>query len=118
MRLIPATPIADSKPPMVVGMRHTSSATRTVMVTGAPSFATATLKRENGNKVAVASKNTSVRAMSRIVKAMHEPDVQEKCAKLGLDIVADTPAEFATYIKNDVAKWQKVITDAKIPQIQ
>jgi tripartite-type tricarboxylate transporter receptor subunit TctC len=53
-----------------------------------------------------------------VVKAMHEPDVQEKCAKLGLDIVADTPAEFATYIKNDVAKWHKVITDAKIPQIQ
>jgi tripartite-type tricarboxylate transporter receptor subunit TctC len=53
-----------------------------------------------------------------IAKAMQQPDVKEKCAKLGLDIIADTPAEFATYIKNDVAKWHKVITDAKIPQIQ
>jgi tripartite-type tricarboxylate transporter receptor subunit TctC len=53
-----------------------------------------------------------------IVKAMQQPDVKEKCAKLGLDIVADTPAEFAAYIKKDVDKWQKVIIDAKIAQIQ
>jgi tripartite-type tricarboxylate transporter receptor subunit TctC len=26
-------------------------------------------------------------------------------------------AEFAAYIKTDIAKWKKVITDAKIPQI-
>src|SRR3984885_4918795 len=70
IRLMPATPMADSRPPMVVGMRQTSSATSVVMVTGAPSLATATLYRENGSKVAVASRNTSVRAMSKIVKAI------------------------------------------------
>ena len=43
MRPIPATPIADSNPPMVVGMRHTSNATSTVIVTGVPAFATSTL---------------------------------------------------------------------------
>jgi tripartite-type tricarboxylate transporter receptor subunit TctC len=53
-----------------------------------------------------------------IAKAMRQPDVTEKCAKLGLDIVADTPAEFARYIKKDVDKWRKVIVDAKIAQIQ
>ena len=31
MRLMPATPMADSSPPMVVGIRHTSSAISTVM---------------------------------------------------------------------------------------
>jgi hypothetical protein len=36
MRLMPATPMADSRPPMVVGIRHTSSATSTVMPTGRP----------------------------------------------------------------------------------
>ncbi len=70
MRLMPATPMADNKPPMVVGMRQTSSATSTVIVTGAPSLATATLNSENGNKVAVASKNTRVKAISRIVSAI------------------------------------------------
>ncbi|KAG1242955.1 hypothetical protein G6F65_022724 [Rhizopus arrhizus] len=36
MRLMPATPMADSRPPMVVGIRQTSSATRTVTVTAEP----------------------------------------------------------------------------------
>ncbi len=36
MRSMPAMPIADSSPPMVVGMRQTSSATSTVIDTGAP----------------------------------------------------------------------------------
>ncbi len=40
---IPATPIADSRPPIVVGMRHTSSATSTVIDTGVPALATSTL---------------------------------------------------------------------------
>jgi tripartite-type tricarboxylate transporter receptor subunit TctC len=53
-----------------------------------------------------------------IVKAMQLPDVKEKCAQVGLEVVADTPAEFAGYIKREVDKWHKVITDAKIAQIQ
>ena len=35
---------------MVVGIRHTSSATSTVMVTGAPFPAALTLKREKGSR--------------------------------------------------------------------
>jgi tripartite-type tricarboxylate transporter receptor subunit TctC len=53
-----------------------------------------------------------------IVKALHQPDVQEKCKQVGLDIVADTPREFAAYIKKEVDRWHQVIVDAKIPQIQ
>ena len=43
IRPMPATPIAESRPPIVVGMRQTSSATSTVIVTGVPAFATSTL---------------------------------------------------------------------------
>lgn len=53
-----------------------------------------------------------------IVKVMALPDVKAKCADLGFDVVANTPEQFATYIKTDVAKWEKVIKEAKIPQIQ
>jgi tripartite-type tricarboxylate transporter receptor subunit TctC len=53
-----------------------------------------------------------------MVKALHEPDVVEKCKQVGLDIVADTPAEFAVYVKKEVDRWHKVIVDAKIAQIQ
>jgi len=53
-----------------------------------------------------------------IVKALALPDVQAKCKQVGLDLVADTPAEFAAYIKKEVDRWHKVIVDAKIPQIK
>jgi tripartite-type tricarboxylate transporter receptor subunit TctC len=53
-----------------------------------------------------------------IVKAMQLPDVKAKCAEVGLDVIADTPAEFSAYVKKEVDKWHKVITDAKIAQIQ
>ena len=43
MRLMPATPIAESSPPMVVGIRHTSSATSAVIVTGVPAWPPSTL---------------------------------------------------------------------------
>ena len=35
-RSMPAMPIADSRPPIVVGIRHTSSATSTMTVCSAP----------------------------------------------------------------------------------
>jgi tripartite-type tricarboxylate transporter receptor subunit TctC len=53
-----------------------------------------------------------------IVKAMGLPDVKDKCAQLGFDPVANTPDEFAGYIKKEVDKWAKVIKDADIPQIK
>ena len=70
MRLMPATPIADSKPPMVVGIRQTSSATSAVMVTTCPAFIAATENIENGSRLAVANSSTSVSATSRIVSAI------------------------------------------------
>jgi tripartite-type tricarboxylate transporter receptor subunit TctC len=53
-----------------------------------------------------------------IVKVMAMQDVKDKCAQLGFDPVANTPAEFNVYIKKEVDKWAKVIKDAKIPQIK
>lgn len=53
-----------------------------------------------------------------IVKALALPDVQAKCKQIGFDVVANTPTEFAAYIKKEVDRWHKVIVDAKIPQIK
>ena len=53
-----------------------------------------------------------------IVKALALPDIQAKCKQVGLDLVADTPAEFKVYIRKEVDRWHKVIVDAKIPQIK
>ena len=43
IRSMPAMPMAESRPPMVVGIRQTSSATSTVTVTGVPGLAASTL---------------------------------------------------------------------------
>ncbi len=61
--------MADSSPPMVVGIRHTSSATSTVMVMGLPAFITSTEKIEYGSSVTVASSRMMVRLTSRMVSA-------------------------------------------------
>ena len=52
-----------------------------------------------------------------IVHIVQLPDVKAKMEAIGLDIGGMSSAEFAAYIKADIAKWKKVITDAKIPLI-
>jgi tripartite-type tricarboxylate transporter receptor subunit TctC len=48
------------------------------------------------------------------MKIVNDPQIRTKFAALGLDPVGTTPAETATIIKNDIAKWAKVIKDANI----
>jgi tripartite-type tricarboxylate transporter receptor subunit TctC len=48
------------------------------------------------------------------IRIVSQPDMQEKFAKLGLDVVSDAPDAFAAIIHNDIAKWAKVIKDAGI----
>jgi tripartite-type tricarboxylate transporter receptor subunit TctC len=43
--------------------------------------------------------------------------MQEKTLPLGFEPDGGSSAEFADYVKTEVAKWKKVIVDAKIPQI-
>ncbi len=54
---------------------------------------------------------------AEIARIVHLPDVKDKMLAIGLEPDGMSPAEFAAYVKADIAKWKKVITDAKIPQI-
>ena len=49
-----------------------------------------------------------------VVKLMHLPDVKERMAALGFDVVADTQQEFARTVHDEIAKWGKAIRAAKI----
>lgn len=55
------------------------------------------------------------REISAIVK---NPEMQAKMLPLGFEPEGNSSAEFAAYVKADVAKWKKVIADAKIPRIE
>src|SRR5439155_13149987 len=44
-----------------------------------------------------------------IVKALNLPDVREKLGGLGAEIVADSPEEFAAFVKTEGVKWSDVV---------
>ena len=53
-----------------------------------------------------------------IAAIVADPEMKAKLVPLGFEPDGGSSAEFATYVKSEVAKWKKVIADAKIPQIQ
>ena len=46
--------------------------------------------------------------------ALSQPELREKFAAAGLDTVSSTPAEFAAFIRSEIAKWAKVAKEANI----
>jgi tripartite-type tricarboxylate transporter receptor subunit TctC len=48
-------------------------------------------------------------------KALNAPDVRERLEATANEVVASTPEAFAAVFKNDLAKFAKVVKDAKIP---
>ena len=44
-----------------------------------------------------------------VARVLRLPDVSERLTPQGLDIVADTPGEFAAIIKSEIVKWAKVV---------
>jgi tripartite-type tricarboxylate transporter receptor subunit TctC len=114
--------------PQVVGGKlralAVTSAKRSSALPDVPTMAEAGVKGQEsetmqGIFVPAATPKETIALLNReIVKVMALPDVKEKCAQLGFDVVANSPAEFAAYIKADVEKWGKVIKDAKIPLIE
>jgi tripartite-type tricarboxylate transporter receptor subunit TctC len=43
------------------------------------------------------------------VKALRDPDVKTSLGRLGVDIVGDTPTQFAAYIKAEIPKWTAIV---------
>jgi tripartite-type tricarboxylate transporter receptor subunit TctC len=54
------------------------------------------------------------RLNAEIVKALKSPDVAERFAGLGMEPVANTPAQMAEFNKAEVAKWAKIVKEANI----
>jgi tripartite-type tricarboxylate transporter receptor subunit TctC len=59
----------------------------------------------------VAKLNQAVR------EVMAQPDVKHRLLALGIEAQAGPPEEIAARLKADIAKWAKVIDDAKIPKL-
>jgi tripartite-type tricarboxylate transporter receptor subunit TctC len=49
---------------------------------------------------------------AEIVRALNAPDVRAKIAAQGLEIVANTPEQFAAYQQSEIVKWAKVVKES------
>ena len=54
------------------------------------------------------------RINAALQKVLQRPEVKERFTTLGVSALGGTPDEFAAFIRDDFAKWTKVIKDANI----
>ena len=54
------------------------------------------------------------REISAIV---NDPGMKAKLLEVGVEAEGNSQADFTAYVRAEVAKWRKVIEDAKIPRI-
>jgi tripartite-type tricarboxylate transporter receptor subunit TctC len=55
------------------------------------------------------------RLHKEIARAVHLPDVRQRVEATGNEVVGSTPEEFAEKFRTDVARFKKIVQDARIP---
>lgn len=102
------------RPLAVTGARRSSAAPDipTVAESGLPGF-------EVTNWYGVSAPARTPRAIveqlhGEIVRALNSPDLRERLISQGADPVGNTPEQYTAYIRNEIAKWAKVIQAAGI----
>ena len=58
----------------------------------------------------------AINVLNREMTAALKTEIKDKLAVLGVDIAPTPPKEFGDYIRNEVAKWSKIIKSAGIVQ--
>jgi len=116
----PATPLVRDGKLRALGI---TAKTRSPALPDVPTFDELGIKDQEaetmqGVLVPAATPKPIVELLQReIARIVELPDVKEKLLVQGLEPSGMASAEFAAYITADIAKWKKVITEAKIPQI-
>ena len=54
------------------------------------------------------------RMNASINKALQSDDVRSRMSPAGMDAASSTPAQFGTFVRNDIARYAKVVKDAHI----
>jgi len=67
-----------------------------------------------------APKGTPAPVVARLNAALRsglaDPQVDERLRKIGMDVQASSPEEMRAMVASQIARWKKVVADAKIPQ--
>ena len=97
-----------------------TSAKRVVALPDTPTVGEAGFKGQESDTLqgvllpAGAPKSIVTKIHGDIAKALALPDVKERMATLGFDIIASSPEQFTAQIKTEIAKWGKVIKAANL----
>ena len=97
-----------------------TSAKRSVAVPDVPTLAEAGVPDQEsdvmqGILVPAGTPKEIVELLNReIVRIVTAPDMKDRLLTLGFEPVADTPEQFGARIRNEVARWGRVVRDAKI----
>jgi tripartite-type tricarboxylate transporter receptor subunit TctC len=54
------------------------------------------------------------RLNSELLKALKQPDVRQRFASIGAEVVGSSPDELAKYLKSETVRWAKVVRDRNI----
>jgi tripartite-type tricarboxylate transporter receptor subunit TctC len=54
------------------------------------------------------------RLAAEIAAVLASPEIREKMKGLGAEVVASSPAEFASFMEKESAKWGRVVREANI----
>ncbi|MCE9641666.1 MAG: tripartite tricarboxylate transporter substrate binding protein [Betaproteobacteria bacterium] len=64
---------------------------------------------------AATPRDVVVKLNADIVRILGLPEIRERLQGLGAEPVGNSPEQFAAFLKADIARWAKVVKDAKIP---
>jgi len=59
-------------------------------------------------------KDIITRLHDEVTRVLQQPEIKERLAGDGADLVGSTPEEFTRYIQSELTKWAKVARDAGI----
>jgi tripartite-type tricarboxylate transporter receptor subunit TctC len=55
-----------------------------------------------------------MRVHGEVVKILNSPELKARLGPQGIELVTNSPAEFSRFIREDNAKWGKIIKEAGI----
>ena len=116
----PAAPLVQAGKLRALGV---TAKQRSAALPDVPTFEEAGIKDQEADTMqgvlvpAGTSKAIIELLQAEIARIVQLPDVNAKLLAIGLEPMGMPTSEFAAYIKADIAKWKKVINDAKIPLI-
>jgi tripartite-type tricarboxylate transporter receptor subunit TctC len=93
--------------------------TRLASLPDVPTFEQAGLSVDaSGFQGVLAPAGTPPEAVAKLSQALNaalaQPEVKERFTAAGLETVSSTPAEFAAFIRTEIAKWGRVAKEANI----